>query len=77
MELPQMPQTKSLKEYYNTHTPKFYRMLGDALLGVSAFITTSAIATDNKLIAYIALGIGIVGKFLSNFFVDNNQNGNN
>ncbi len=53
---------------YFKPTPKRLRMLGDALLGVSLFITSSAIATDNDIIAYIALGIGIAGKFCTNFF---------
>ena len=53
---------------YFKPTPKRLRMLGDALLGVSLFITSSAIATDNDVVAYIALSVGIVGKFFTNFF---------
>lgn len=49
-------------------TPKKLRLLGDSLLGVSLFITSSAIATGNDVVAYISLGIGVVGKFMTNFF---------
>jgi hypothetical protein len=58
-----------LKQYYEP-TPAHLRKLGDALLGVSSFVTASAVATDNHTIAYIALGVGIIGKFLTNFFAE-------
>ena len=53
---------------YYSPTPKKWRKIGDALLAVSLFITSSAIATDNNIVAYIALGIGICGKFLTNLY---------
>ena len=53
---------------YFKPTPKRFRLLGDALLSVSLFVTSSAIATGNDIVAYISLGLGIVGKFLTNFF---------
>jgi hypothetical protein len=56
-----------LKNYYNP-TPAKWRKLGDALLGVSTFITGLAIYEDVKWVALIALFTGVVGKFLSNFF---------
>lgn len=56
-----------MKSYYKP-TPKKYRQLGDALLGISTFITASAIATNNNTIAIISLVIGSAGKFLTNFF---------
>jgi len=52
---------------YMQPTPKNLRRLGDGLLGVSLFITGTAIAQDADA-AYIALIIGGVGKFLTNFF---------
>lgn len=55
------------KDYYSP-TPEKWRKLGDALLGVSTTITGFAIYEDIKWIAYTALGIGVIGKFLSNFF---------
>jgi len=55
---------------YGKPTPKNLRRLGDALLGVSATITAAAITGGNDLLAYISLGIGVIGKFLTNFFED-------
>lgn len=55
------------KEYYSP-TPAKWRKLGDALLGVSTTITGFAIYEDVNWVAYTALAIGVVGKFLSNFF---------
>lgn len=55
--------------YYNP-TPKKWRKLGDALLGVSTTITGFAIYEDVKWIAYTALIVGVIGKFLTNFFTE-------
>jgi len=56
-----------MKNYY-LPTPKKWRKIGDGLLGASAFITAAAIGQDVELIAYIALAIGVLGKFLTNTF---------
>ena len=58
---------KLLEKYYKP-TPKHLRKLGDSLLAVSTFVTASAIAGQQPIIAYIALGIGVIGKFLTNFY---------
>ena len=55
-------------EGYYRNTPIFWRKLGDGLLGVSATITAAAITAGNDILAYIALGVGVIGKFLTNFF---------
>lgn len=60
---------KMKTSYYNP-TPKKWRKLGDALLGVSTTITGFAIYEDVKWIAYTALIIGVIGKFLTNFFTE-------
>ena len=57
----------NVDSYYKP-TPKKWRKLGDALLGVSTTITGFAIYEDMKGIAITALIIGCVGKFLTNFF---------
>ena len=59
-----------IKGYYS-NTPIFWRKLGDALLGVSTTITGCAIYAGNNTLAYIALSLGVIGKFLTNFFEDN------
>jgi hypothetical protein len=60
---------KNLKEMYLSPTPKKWRKIGDALLGVSTIVTTYAIAEEwSKYLQLSALILGVVGKFLTNFF---------
>jgi hypothetical protein len=59
--------SKMKKDYYSP-TPKKWRKLGDALLGVSTTITGFAIMENHKWIAFTALALGVIGKFLTNFF---------
>lgn len=57
-----------LKNYYSP-TPKKWRKLGDALLGVSLLGIPAELAGHSS----IAIGIflcGVMGKFLTNFFSD-------
>jgi len=51
-------------------TPRNLRRLGDGLLAASAVITSTSIASGNNVLAYISLGIGVIGKFLTNFFAE-------
>lgn len=57
-----------IKYKYYAPTPVKWRKLGDALLGVSTTITGFAIYEEVKGIAITALILGVVGKFLTNFF---------
>lgn len=57
-----------IKNKYYAPTPVKWRKLGDALLGVSTTITGFAIYEEIKWIAITALIMGVVGKFLTNFF---------
>ena len=59
-----------IKEKYYAPTPAKWRKLGDALLGVSTTITGFAIYEEVKEIAITALILGVVGKFLTNFFAE-------
>lgn len=60
---------KNLGQLYSSPTPKKWRKIGDALLAVSTTITTYAIADEwNKYATLSALILGVVGKFLTNFF---------
>jgi hypothetical protein len=63
-----MKNVKQVKHYYNKPTPAKWRKLGDALLGVSTTITGFAIYEEVKWIAITALALGVIGKFLTNFF---------
>jgi hypothetical protein len=57
-----------MKQNYFSPTPTKWRKLGDALLGVSTTITGFAIYEEAKWVAIAALLMGVVGKFLTNFF---------
>ncbi|MFZ4463774.1 MAG: hypothetical protein ACOYN5_07990 [Bacteroidales bacterium] len=60
----------SFKGYYQP-TPKNVRRFGDALLGVSTFVSGYAMIEEYVTIAVIFLIVGAVGKFLTNFFTEN------
>lgn len=57
-----------LKKRYYLPTPKFWRRVGDGLLGVSTMITSASIFGDYKWLALASLLIGVIGKFLTNLF---------
>lgn len=60
---------------YAKPTPAKYRKLGDALLSVSTAITGFAIYEEMKWLAMVALILGSAGKFLTNFFADEDGDG--
>ncbi len=62
-----------MKNYYKP-TPKKWRKFGDSLLAVSAFVSAYATTQDEPNFALAALGIGVIGKFLTNFFTDETEN---
>lgn len=53
-------------------TPKMWRQLGNSLLAVSAAISGYTIYADQPVIATISMICGVVGKFLTSFFVEDN-----
>lgn len=67
-ETPQEKTAKLSAGGYYKATPEKYRKLGDALLSVSTMITGFAIYEDYKWLAFAALLLGSAGKFLTNFF---------
>jgi len=56
-----------MKNYY-LPTPKKWRKLGDALLGASTLITSYGIMQSYQWLALASLIVGVIGKFLTNFF---------
>ena len=71
---------KTLKNYYKP-TPKKWRKLGDALLACAGLIGGGGILAydqlkdlytpkELKMFIGIALVVGIVGKFITNFFTE-------
>ena len=58
-----------LSGYYKP-TPKNLRKIGDALLGMSQFLTGYAVIMDEKWVAIICIMIGTIGKGMTNFFTE-------
>ena len=58
-----------IKSYYQP-TPAKLRKIGDALLGASQFLTGYSIVMDEKYLAFACIAIGTIGKFMTNFFVE-------
>jgi len=63
----------NLIKRYNSTTPAQWRKVGNALVAVSVMISGYTVYTDMKVVAIITLVIGIVGKFLTNFFVEDDN----
>ena len=55
---------------YMQPTPRNLRRLGDGLLAAALVVTTTSIAVGNNTLAYISLGVSVLGKFLTNFFAE-------
>ncbi len=62
-----------MKHYYKP-TPKKWRKFGDSLLAASAFVSAYAMTQNIQWVALTGLGIGVIGKFLTNFFTDETEN---
>jgi hypothetical protein len=61
-----------IKSYYQP-TPAKLRKIGDALLGASQFLTGYSIVMDEKWLAFTCIAIGTIGKFMTNFFVEEEE----
>lgn len=59
-----------LKNYFKP-TPKRFRVLGDSLAGMSLFV--AGLNLDNPKIMLISGIAGAVGKFVTNFFVEDGE----
>jgi len=53
---------------YFTPTPKRLRVLGDSLAAAGTFGATIVILNGHPLAGTIIMVIGVIGKFISNFF---------
>ena len=56
-----------LKRNYWASTPKVFRKIGDTLLASSTMIAGYSMYSGFEWVAIIAIGSGVVGKFLTNF----------
>jgi hypothetical protein len=59
---------KVLKKYWSP-TPKKWRQIGDALLGIST-MGVPAVLMNHAWIGITLFMIGIIGKFLTNFYAE-------
>ena len=62
----------SLFQRFKAPTPKIWRQLGNGLLAVSVAISGYTIYANEEVIALISMICGVIGKFLTNFFVEDN-----
>jgi hypothetical protein len=58
-----------MKRRYKAPTPKTWRKIGDALLGISA-MGVPAVLMNHSWVGITLFIIGILGKFLTNFFTE-------
>lgn len=61
---------------YGKPTPIKWRKLGDSLLVASMFGMTFASVSNHKYLALVIVCIGIIGKFLTNFFTEDKPESN-
>lgn len=59
-----------LKGYFKP-TPKRFRVLGDSIAGMSLFI--AGLNLDNPKLMLISGVCGAIGKFMTNFFTEENE----
>ena len=59
-------------KHYFKPTPRIWRQIGDGLLAVSSFIIGFSLYNEFIWLAWVALGVGVIGKFLTNMFKENN-----
>lgn len=62
----------TLFDRFKAPTPKMWRQLGNSLLAVSAAISGYTIYADQPVVATITMVSGVLGKFLTSFFVEDN-----
>jgi hypothetical protein len=61
------------KEYFKP-TPKRMRVFGDSLAAAGTFGASIVILNGHPIVGTIIMVIGVVGKFISNFFSDEDTN---
>jgi hypothetical protein len=69
-------QLNTLSKNYYAPTPKKWRQLGDALLAV-ALMGIPAELAGYKWVGLTLFALGVIGKFLTNFFVEEDAQNNN
>lgn len=62
----------SIVQRFKAPTPKVWRQLGNSLLAVSVAISGYTLYADEHTVTVITMVCGVVGKFLTSFFVEDN-----
>jgi hypothetical protein len=62
-----------LKNRYWKPTPKTFRKIGDTLLACSTMVASYSIYAGFEWVAIVAIVSGVIGKFLTNFSVDDDK----
>lgn len=57
-------------KHYFSPTPKRLRILGDSLAAAGTFGATIVVLNGSPVAGTVIMIIGVVGKFISNFFTD-------
>lgn len=60
------------KQYFEP-TPKRIRVLGDSLAAAGTFASSIVILNGNPMAGTVIMIVSVVGKFISNFFADENN----
>ena len=68
-----MTETKFGWKHYFAPTPKRLRVLGDSLAAAGTFGATIVILNGHPIAGTIIMIVGVLGKFISNFFTDEPQ----
>jgi len=66
-------RVSKLKANYWKPTPKFFRKLGDTLLACSTMVAGLTIYAGFEWVAMVAIACGVIGKFLTNFTVEDDK----
>jgi hypothetical protein len=61
-------------EYYFRPTPKRLRVFGDSLAAAGTFGAGIAIINGHPIVGTVIMVVAVVGKFISNFFVEEDEN---
>jgi hypothetical protein len=67
---------KKIIENYRAPTPSKWRRIGDSLLGICIFASPYQIIKDCHACALTLLFIGIVGKFITDFYSEKKDDNN-
>jgi hypothetical protein len=62
-----------LKNRYWKPTPKLFRKIGDTLLACSTMVASYSIYAGFEWVAIVAIVSGVIGKFLTNFSVEDDK----